>query len=254
MSEINSDNKDVNVDEVVVKKTAAKKKVTTPKKAAAEVVAEKPKAVRKAKTPKVEEIVEPKPEAAVAIESDPVAVTTPYMSAGKQQAQPEYRNRYVAIAASLLVAVTIAVIAAVTYFKDEPVIANMLLDIDGMMQATDMASDASDESDVEVAQINDQIVQDVFVPDAGYQAWSARSSNDFDERRQQSLALIEEARRKHEAKVAEMNQFRTASFDQMDQDRVERLKKLEILRSKTQQIQFEMQQKMQQAYDEFHSI
>ncbi|MDH5710196.1 MAG: hypothetical protein OEZ15_00820, partial [Gammaproteobacteria bacterium] len=149
---------------------------------------------------------------------------------------------------------TITVIAAVTYFKDEPVIANMLLDIDGMMQATDMASDASEASDVEVAQINDQVVQDAFVPDANYQARSARSSNDFDERRQQSLALIEEARRKHEAKVAEMNQFRTASFDQMDQERIERQKRLEVLRLKTQQIQFEMQQKMQQAYDEFHSI
>ena len=254
MSETNSDNKDANVDDVVAKKATAKKKVTTPKKnAAAEAVAEKPKAVRKTKAPKVEEVAEPKLEEAVATEADSVAVA-PYMSAEKQQGQPEYRNRYAAIAASLLVAVTIAVIAAAMYFQDEPAIASLFNDLDSTMQTTDMASDESVASDVEVAQINDQVVQDAFASDADYQTWPARSSNDFDERRQQSLAFVEEAKRKHEARVAEMNQFRTASFDRMDQDRVERLKKLEALRSKTQQIQFEMQQKMQQAYDEFHSI
>jgi hypothetical protein len=54
--------------------------------------------------------------------------------------------------------------------------------------------------------------------------------------------------------MAEMYQLRTAAFDRMNQDQANMRNRMEVLHTKTQQIQLEMQQKMQTAYNEFHSI
>lgn len=79
-------------------------------------------------------------------------------------------------------------------------------------------------------------------------------NNTFVDIQQKHRAAFDEAIRQQNARIAEMNQLRTTAFQRMDQDRIERLNSFETMRAKTQAIQLEMQQKMQQAYNEFHSI
>ena len=76
----------------------------------------------------------------------------------------------------------------------------------------------------------------------------------YDGRLQQQRAIQDELRHLQQAQMAELRELRTAAFNGINHDRAERLKKREELRVRSQQMQLEMQQKLQQAYNDFHSI
>jgi hypothetical protein len=110
-----------------------------------------------------------------------------------------------------------------------------------------------------VVQAVEQPVQTTAIEPEAYYAYQPFNqpvvqNNVFVNMQQKHRAAIDEAIRQQNVRIAEMNQLRTATFKRMDQDRIERLNRLETMRAKTQAIQQEMQQKMQQAYNDFHSI
>lgn len=248
MSDSNSDNKEAITEEAVEKKPVAAKKTTTTKKTVAkkkaapkakadDVVAEKPKVAKKATTAK--KVVAAEDE--VKTESE---VATPVVAAENKE-EKSY-NTYYAIAASVLIAVVLSVVVTASFFQDEydSVVASISSSIDEMTQGTD------------VVEASDQVATMNVAPNYGYQPFAAQPAQNvnFDELRQQRRAAYEASLRQREAKIAEMKEFRTAKFKNLDQARIERMNRYETLRTTTQAIQQEMRQKMQAAYDEFHAI
>ena len=236
MSESNSDNKDV-IEEAVVEKVTKAKKTT-----------------KAAKAKKVEEVVVEK----VAVEKEEVIVA-PYITADKKEAGSKSYTSYFAIAAGV---VFVAVLTAVTFFQDE--YQSVVASVETFISADEVASDSSiatQDADLgffETAtsnnngQMSDQIVQANY----GYQpvVMNQARNDSFNKMREERRAAYEEAMRVHNAKMAERHELRTAAFSRMDQERITRQQKIDVMRVKTQQIQLEMQQKMQAAYAEFNAI
>jgi hypothetical protein len=256
MSESNSDNKETNTEEAVAKKPVAAKKTTAAKKKVAakaktdDAVAKKPKAVKKTTASK--KVVANKDEA-VAVESktDDVVktetdleVATPVITAEKKE-EKSY-NTYYAIAASVLIAVVLSVVVVSSFFQNEydSVVASVSSSFDEMTQ------------DVDVVESTDQVATINTASNNGFQPFTAQPSQNvnFDDLRQQRRAAYEASLRQREAKIAELREFRDVEFKRIEQARIERLNRFDTLRTKTQAIQQEMHQKMQAAYDEFHSI
>jgi hypothetical protein len=160
------------------------------------------------------------------------------------------------------------VVIIASFFQDEykSVVASLTSspDVEQVaIETEDTAQDviiANDETlSDEIIQVVEQPVQvTVAEPEAfyAYQPFNRPvvQNNAFVDMQQKHRAAFDEAIRQQNARIAEMNQLRTATFKRMDQDRIERLNRLETMRAKTQAIQLEMQQKMQQAYNDFHSI
>ena len=236
MSESNSDNKDV-IEEVVVEKVAKAKKPT--------------------KTKKVEEVVASEVVVEQAAAEKEEVSAAPFM-AKKEDASKSYVS-YFAIAAGV---VFVAILTTVTFFEDEyqSALASLetFITTDEVVGESTVASQDANLGFFETAtsndsgQMSDQIVQANY----GYQpvVMNQARNNSYNEMRNNQRAAFEEAMRQHDQKIAERRELRTAAFKNMDQARIDRQKKFEVMREKTQQIQLEMQQKMQAAYNEFHSI
>jgi len=98
----------------------------------------------------------------------------------------------------------------------------------------------------------------VNIPVASYPYQSvygySTNSRIYDGRLDQQRAIQDEIRHMQQVQMAELRELRTAAFNGINQDRADRLKKREELRIRTQQMQIEMQQKILQAYNDFHSI
>jgi len=239
MSESNSDNKkveDAAVSEVKSDdvETVVKAKKTTKAKKVESVVAS-------------EAVTEE-----VAVEKEAVTAA-PYIAATKVEEvkKSSSTGTYMAIAAGVLLVVTLT---AVTFFQDEydSVVASLTSIItEENTQDVDLTAVEAEVSNDQV-QTFDQIVQ----ANNGYQSFAMNQdrASAFEEMRQNRRAAFEESKRKHDERMAEMYQLRTAAFERMDKNQTEMRNKMEVLRTKTQQIQLEMQQKMQTAYNEFHSI
>ena len=241
MSESNSDNKDV-IEEAVVEKVTKAKKTT-----------------KAAKAKKVEEVVvEKKAVEKEAVEKEEVIVA-PYITADKKEAGSKSYTSYFAIAAGV---VFLAVLTAVTFFQDEykSVVASVetFISADEVVSDSSIATQDADLGFFEAAtsnnngQMSDQIVQANY----GYQpvAMNQSRNDSFNKMREERRAAYEEAMRVHNAKMAERHELRTAAFNRMDQERITRQQKIDVMRVKTQQIHLEMQQKMQAAYAEFNAI
>ena len=191
-------------------------------------------------------------------------VTAPAMTAEKKE-EATSNNKYYAIAASVLVAVVLSVVATASFFQDEyeSVVASMSSSFDEMTQDSDAAVSEPVLADNnvavvsnDVAQVTDQIAQVNIAPGYGYQPFATRPAQNvnFNDLRQQRRAAYETSLLNSQARRAELAEVRTAKFKAMDQGRIERMKRIETLRTKTQVIRQEMRQKMQAAYDEFHAI
>ena len=234
MSDTNTDKKEVVAEEAVAKAVAK----ATPSKAKKETVAKKPKAVKKEKTETV---------VATEVKSEEPLVVE--VAAEVKEETKTSSNKYYAMAAAVLLAITLTV---VTFFQDEykTVVASVDAYIAELTQDTDVAET--------VAMVNAPMADQVARPEAnyGHQAYgmSPAQNNSFNAMRNQNRAAYENSVSKHKARIAEMRELRTASFKRMDEDRIARVKRMEVMNAKTQQIQFEMQQKMQAAYNEFHAI
>ena len=242
MSESNSDNKEIIEAEAVVSKSDAKvikdEEVTKAK-----------KTVKAKKAKKVEEVVASE----VVVEE---VAAAPYLKDTKNKEASKYSastSTYLSIAAGILLVVTLTV---VTFFQDEFVttVASLIpiTTADEVVSDSSVAAQDSDLASNGNAQMSDQTMQVNY----GYQpvAMNNAGNMDLNEIRQNQRAAYNEAMRKHNERMAGMNELRTAEFKRIDQERIDRQKKFEVMRTKTQQIQFEMQQKMQAVYDEFHSI
>ena len=236
MSESNSDNKEVMEEAVVEKVTKAKKttKATEAKKAT------KSKKVEKVVASEV--VVDEVPVEKMVVEKEEVIAAHHSTTEIKEEASKSYAS-YFAIAAGV---VFVAILTSVTFFEDEYKSALASLEI--FITTDEVVSESTNDS----GRMSDQIVQANY----GYQpvAMNQTRNNSFNERRNNQQAAFEEAMRQHDQKIAERRELRTAAFKNMDQARIDRQKKFEVMREKTQQIQLEMQQKMQAAYNEFHSI
>lgn len=246
MSESTSDNKEIIEDAGVVSKskTAKAEKVTKAK------AAPTSKAKTVAKTKKVEEVVESE----VIVDEEEVIVA-PHITSKDEVAASRSYVPYFAMAAIFLLVVTLTVM---TFFQKEyqSVVAS-LTSITTADEVVSESSNAAQESDLAaidtvVSNDNVQMSDQTFQANNGYQpfAMNQQRNNSFNDRRQNQRAAYEESMRKHNERMAEMVELRTAAFNRMDQNRM----KMEVMRTKTQQIQLEMQQKMQAVYDEFHAI
>ncbi|MCK4705644.1 MAG: hypothetical protein KAT90_09200 [Gammaproteobacteria bacterium] len=224
MSESNSDNKDV-IEEAVVKKVTKAKKT--------------------AKAKKVEEVVASEVVEKVAVEKEEV-IAAPYISTEKKEDASKSYVSYFAIAAGV---VFVAILTTVTFFEDE--YQSALASLETLITTDEVVSESTVASS-DSGQMSDQIVQANY----GYQpvVMNQARNNSYNEMRNNQRAAFEESMRQHNQKMAERRDLRTAAFKNMDQVRIDRQKKFEVMREKTQQIQLEMQQKMQAAYNEFHSI
>ena len=247
MSESNSDNKDV-IEEAVVKKVTKAKKTTKAS-----------EAKKATKSKKVEEVVASEVVVEkVAVEKEEV-IAAPYISTEKKEEASKSYASYFAIAAGV---VFVAILTAVTFFEDEykSALASLetFITTDEVVSESTVASQDANLGFFETAtnndsgQMSDQIVQANY----GYQpvVMNQAGNNSYNEMRNNRRAAFEETMRQREQKIAERRELRTASFKNMDQARSDRQKKFEVMREKTQQIQLEMQQKMQAAYNEFHAI
>jgi len=226
MSESNSDNKEV-IEETVAKKPKATKKPA----------AKKPAAVKKVTAAKADEVILSKTDS----EKD-----APSVAAKQEETKSGHFGEYMAAAAAVVLIVTLSIVTF--YDKEfESLVASFT-------SSDEVEVAVSDVADVQVA---DQIAQPVAAAsNYGHQPFAMNQPRNmsFEEMRKRQRAAYEESMRKHNERVAQSNQLRTASFERMDQNRIDMQKKMETMRIKTQQIQFEMQQKMQAAYDEFHAI
>ena len=165
-----------------------------------------------------------------------------------------------------LVLVSFSFVIVASFFGDEyrTVVASfdsILSDDEVVVEALDSAQDvvAVDEILIseEPAQVEQFVQASVVQPESSYayQPFIVPVQNNaFFDIQQRQRAAHDEAMRQQNARIAEMNEFRNASFQRMEQDRIERLNRQEAMHTKTLAIQQEMQQKMQQAYDDFHSI
>ena len=238
MSESTSDNKEIIEDaEVVSKPKKAKvKKATTAKKVA-----------KTTKAKKAEEVV-------VSADEEEVVVA-PYINKKDEVTTSSSYVPYFAMAAIFLLVVTLTVM---TFFQKE--YQSVVASLTSITTADEVVSDSSNVAqesnlaaiDTAVSNDNVQMPEQAFQANNGNQAFVMNQdrNNAFNERRQNQRAAYEESMRKHNARMAEMVELRTAAFNRMDEKRM----KMEAMRTKTQQIQLEMQQKMQAAYDEFHAI
>lgn len=157
-------------------------------------------------------------------------------------------STYLSVAAGILLVVTLTV---VTFFQDEfdSVIANLQTistdsDVEVATQDTGLTVDRSGQMGTQNTPFNN-----------GYQPTADQLSrmNSFNESREKQRAAFEKSIRERNEKIAEMRQQRTAEFERLDKNQAEMRKRIEIMRTKTQQIQLEMQQKMQAAYNEFYA-
>lgn len=164
-----------------------------------------------------------------------------------------------------LVTLSFLVVIVASFFQDEfnSVVASLNSDtVDEVVAVTDITEPVvtvNEQSIIdEVVQVTDQPAQATVVraePFYAYQPFMPVVQNNvFADMQQQHRAAIDEAMRQQNARIAELNQLRTARLEQIEQDRIARLNRFETMRAKTQAIQQEMQQKMQQAYNDFHSI
>ena len=197
----------------------------------------------------------------------------PYMTGTKKEEASEKQTekkkctpfgRCYIVGISLVTFSFMAVIIA-SFFQDEfnSVVANLSSNTpDEVVAVTDTAEVvvANDEIVIdEAVQINDQPAQAAVVraePFYAYQPFNpaVTHNNVFANIQQKHRAAIDEAMHQQNARIAELNQLRSARFERIEQDRIARLNRFETMRAKTQAIQQEMQQKMQQAYNDFHSI
>ena len=241
MSESNSDNKEV-IEETVAKKPKATKKPAD-KKEKVVVAKSESDVVKKSKATK-EEV------AVTEVKTDSEN-TAPSLAAKKETEKSVDYGQYYASAAAVLLVLTLTV---VTFFDKE--FESLVASLTSTDTAAEVDVAASDVINGQV-QVSDQIAQPVAAASSyGYQPFAMNQPRNmsFEEMRKQQRAAYEESMRKHNERVAQSNQLRTASFERMDQNRIDMQKKMETMRVKTQQIQLEMQQKMQAAYNEFHAI
>lgn len=252
MSESNTDTKEVVAEEAVAKKPKATKKATTKAKATTsktkkETVAKKPKAVKKEKTETV---------VATEVKSEEPLVVE--VAAEVKEETKTSSNKYYAIAAAILLAMVLTV---VTFFQNEyeTVVASIDSYITELTENSDVAVNEETLSSDTVATVNDfnmPMSDQIAQPAYGYQSYgmTPAQNTSFNTMRENHRAAYENSVSKHKARIAEMRELRTASFKRMDEDRIARVKRMEEMNAKTQQIQLEMQQKMQAAYNEFHAI
>ena len=256
MSESNSDNKDV-IEETVAKKPKATKKPAD-KKEKAVVAKSESDVVKKSKATKKEPA---KEEAVVTEVKTDSEDTAPYLAAKQAETESGHFGEYMAAAAAVVLIVTLSI---VTFYDKE--FESLVASFTSTDTVAEVAVQATDDAVFETeaghianinAPVSDQIAQPVAAASSyGYQPFATNQPRNmsFEEMRKQQRAAYEESMRKHNERVAQSNQLRTASFERMDQNRINMQKKMETMRVKTQQIQLEMQQKMQAAYNEFHAI
>lgn len=170
--------------------------------------------------------------------------------------------------------VLVAVLTVATFFQDEyeAVIASQ--DSDSVSE--EVADEIlSSNQEIEVAVVDAAIIDEILVsesaqpslpsvqtaavnaqPDYVYQVMPVTPVRApvFNSARQNQRAVYEEAMRRHNARSAALPSLRTASSAPVSQNQNDMQRKMEALHIKTQQIQLEMQQKMQAVYEEFHSI
>jgi hypothetical protein len=269
MSESNTDNKEVVKEAVVVsesnsdkvekatkaKKATTEKKTATAKKAATEKKTTTAKKTTKAKTAKkVEEVVVAKSVSDEKVKAAP-SVTNIKKEEKKEVVSSSFN--YFSIAAGILLVVTLTV---VTFFQDEyeSAVAS-LMSITATEEVAEIEQAASQDLVADVSTGNAQVAGQMIQPGYANYAYQGMGqnqvrNNSFDEMVKKQQAAYDEAMRVRNERINEMHQLRTASFQRMDKNQSDRRAKMETMRIKTQQIQLEMQQKMQAAYNEFHAI
>ena len=262
MSESNSDNKEI---------------------VEAEVVSEATSDVNKVEIEKVEKTTKAEKVVATEAVSDEEVGTAPSIAEIKKEDKKEDASssfNYFSIAAGILLVVTLT---AVTFFQDEyeSVVASLMsitateevaevaevaIEPSSTVQEAELVAVeeiASQELVVDVSndnvQVADQMIQAGYArvePNYAYQSMvmNQARNNSFDEMVQKQRAAYDNAMRMRNERINEMHRLRTASLQRMDQNQADLRKKMETMRIKTQQIQLEMQQKMQAAYNEFHAI
>lgn len=163
----------------------------------------------------------------------------------QEEKKSTHYGEYLAIAAGVVLVCTLTI---VTFFDKE--FDNFVASFTAVEETVEVAVDQA--SDDQIAQ--PQVA--VAAPNYGYQPFAGNQSRvkSFEEMREIQRAAREEAMHKHNERMAKANELRTASFERMDQRRIDMRNRMETMRVKTQQIQLEMQQKMQAVYDEFHAI
>ena len=265
MSESNSDNKEIVEAEVVSEATSDVNKV------------EIEKVEKTTKAEKVEDV-----EKVVATEavSDEEVNAAPSIAEIKKEDKKDVvssSSNYFAIAAGVLLVVGLT---AVTFFQDEyesavaglmsitatEEVAEVAIEPSSTVQEVELVAVEEPVSQELVAdvsnnnvQVADQMIQSGYArvePNYAYQpmVMNQARSNSFNEMIQKQRAAYDNAMRMRNERLNEMHQIRTASLQRMDQNQADMRKKMETMRIKTQQIQLEMQQKMQAAYNEFHAI
>lgn len=187
-------------------------------------------------------------------EKEPVTVA-PYMASGKNKEVKKSSSStatYMAIAAGVLLALTLT---TVIFFQQgyESVVASFTSDTaaDEAGQNAGLAENGA-ESNANGVHGFDPMMQANY----GNQPYAENQAraNSFDELRQNRRAAYDESVRRHDQRMAEMYQLRTAAMARMNTDQAEMRNRMEIMQAKTRQIQLEMQQKMQAAYEEFYAI
>ena len=249
MSESNSGKKEVTETAAVVNesKTDVKKseevkavKKTTKAKAVKEVK----KATTAKKVKKTEEVANKVATSEVITEKEEVieAVDTTATENAEVSKPLASTSVYLSIAAGVFLAVTLTI---VMFFQDEY---EAVVAMQSNTVADEVVSDASvtTQKPAQIAQAN-----------YGYQSAADvnQARNDyFDEMRKNQRAAYDEAKLKHNERMAKMYESRKAVFERMDQERIDRQNKIKVMREKVQKIQLDMQQKMKAAYDEFYAI
>ena len=162
--------------------------------------------------------------------------------------------------AGIVGTVLVAVLTVATFFQNEYEAVIASLDSDSVSEkVADETLSSNQEVEVAIADavINDEIaVSENAQPDYIYKAMPVAPvrTPDFNAIRQNQRASYEEAMRRHNARNINLSSLRAATFAPVSQNQNDMQRKMETLNIKTQQIQLEMQQKMQAIYEEFHSI
>ena len=261
MSDSNSDKKEIieadvilnesNTDSVEVKAETVEE-VKSVKKTPKAKKAKKTEAEAAEKTVASEAIIEE-----VVVEKEDVIENPSIESKKDKKVSKSYASAsvYLSIAASVVIVVALTI---VTFFHDEyeSIVAGLQsAGVDSVLVSNSTATTKNADiavSEVNNVQVSDQLAQ---VNNNLQPAVMNQSRNEyFNEVRKNQRANYEAAKRKHDKKMSEMYEARMANFKRMNEERIDRQNKIKVVRTKIQNIQSEMHQKMQAAYAELNSL
>ena len=262
MSDSNSDKKEIIEADVVISESNTD---------TVEVKAETIEDVKKVKkTPKAKKTKKLETEAAVektvvseavieevAVDKEDVIESSSIESTKGKKVSKSYASAsvYLSIAASV---VMVVVLTVVTFFHDEyeSVVAGFQsADVDSVLVSDSMAT--TQNTDIAVGKIkNIQVAEQRTQVSNNFQPPVINQSRNeyFNEVRKNQRANYEAAKRKHDKKMAEIYEARMASFKRINEEQIDRQNRINVVRTKIQNIQSEMHQKMQAAYAELNSL